>query len=332
MTTAAQLKTLIKSFSSKDSSKFFSTILQVAAKEESKGHRKLAEELRILAHNYQEPSSNTQKRLNPKVHTFRKINTGAENAPNIDGLLHLTSPDFRLSSMVLDNCTETEIRKIIVEYRQKDRLSKYSLTPRRKILLVGPPGTGKTLTASVLSTELKLPLYTLQFDGLISRYLGETAAKLRAVFETISTTRAIYFFDEFDAIGAHRDASNDVGEIRRVLNSFLQFFENDTSESLILCATNHPELLDKALFRRFDCIIDYGKPGSKQVRSFIENKLFLFNLRKIKWDIIERELIDYNYAELAKICEEAAKGVVLLDNDLITEDDLIRAHKIRGAQ
>ena len=116
------------------------------------------------------------------------------------------------------------------------------------------------MSASVIATELKLPLYTVVLDNLITRYMGETAAKLRLIFDHIRQTRAVYFFDEFDAIGTQRGAQNDVGEIRRVLNSFLMFVEQDDSESIVLAATNHPELLDRALYRRFDDIIPFTRP------------------------------------------------------------------------
>jgi len=141
MATAAQIKTLIKSFSNKDTKKFFSTVLQVAAREEAKGHKKFAEELRALV---QEPEELSSQLKSPKVHSFRKVGISSEKAKEAESLLRMSSPDVRLSSMVLNEDTENEIKKVIVEYRQKNRLSKYSLTPRRKILLVGPPGTGKT--------------------------------------------------------------------------------------------------------------------------------------------------------------------------------------------
>ena len=107
------------------------------------------------------------------------------------------------------------------------RILEHGLAPRRKLLLVGPPGTGKTLTASVLAGELGLPLLQVRLDGLITKFMGETAAKLRQIFDATGRTRGVYFFDEFDAIGSQRGLANDVGEIRRVLNSFLQMIEQD---------------------------------------------------------------------------------------------------------
>ena len=176
--------------------------------------------------------------------------------------------DIRLSSMVLTSELHDRLVRVLKEQRQQDRLRARALTPRRKLLLVGPPGSGKTMTAEAIAGELKLPLFTVLYDGLFGKLLGETAARLRLVFDAISLQRGVYFFDEFDAIGTQRSGPNDVGEIRRVLNSFLQFLENDDGPSLIIAATNHPELLDKALARRFDDVIVYALPNAEVARAY----------------------------------------------------------------
>ena len=140
--------------------------------------------------------------------------------------------------------------------------------------MVGPPGSGKTLTASALAAELKLQLFTIRLEAVITRFLGESATKLRSVFDQIAHMRGVYLFDEFDAIGGKRSAGNDVGEVRRILNSFLQFLEEpNATDSLVVAATNHPELLDRALIRRFDEIIEYGLPDADAVRDLIKRRL-----------------------------------------------------------
>ncbi len=258
MATADQIKALVKSIVDNDENRFYTLALQVASKEEKQGHQRVAKDIRELVGERKSSASRLKSvQKGSSIKSFKRSNN---ISIDLDELLHLAHTNSRLSDLVLGGECQAQVNGILTEYRQKHELAKYGLLPKRKMLLTGPPGNGKTLTAKVLATELGLPLYTLQFDGLISRFLGETAAKLRAVFEHIASSKAVYLFDEFDAIGAKRDSNNDVGEIRRVLNSFLQFFEEDSSESLIVCATNHPELLDPALFRRFDDIIEFKPP------------------------------------------------------------------------
>ena len=180
-------------------------------------------------------------------------------------LLEASYPKARLGEMILNDMLANQIQRVIQEQRHSGRIVEHGLSPRRKLLLTGPPGTGKTMTASVLAGELGLPLFQVRLDGLITKFMGETAAKLRQIFDATNRTRGIYFFDEFDAIGSQRGIPNDVGEIRRVLNSFLQMIEQDRSHSLVVAATNHPTILDSALFRRFDDILHYELPDEAQV-------------------------------------------------------------------
>jgi SpoVK/Ycf46/Vps4 family AAA+-type ATPase len=181
------------------------------------------------------------------------------------------------------------------------------------------------MSAAVLANELKLPLYTIVLDNLITRFMGETAAKLRLIFDHIKQTRAVYLFDEFDAIGTQRGVQNDVGEIRRVLNSFLLFVEQGTSESIIVAATNHPELLDKAIYRRFDDIIQFEKPGKDEIRQLIENRLALFNTDTLVWDRLTAAAEGLSSADVTRACEDAAKEAVLYHETRITTALIIKA-------
>ncbi len=199
------------------------------------------------------------------------------------------------------------------------------MSARRKLLLVGPPGSGKTMTAAALAGELKLPLLGVRLDGLITKFMGETAAKLRQVFDAMVTTRGVYLFDEFDAIGGDRGRRNDVGEMRRVLNSFLQFLEADDSDSLILAATNHQAILDPALFRRYDDVISYSFPQPEQVEQLVQNRLNSFDLGRVKWDEVRHAATGLSYAEVARASTEAAKVAILQDCDEITTGELIGA-------
>ena len=141
--------------------------------------------------------------------------------------------------------------------------------------------------------------------------MGETAAKLRIIFDALSENKGVYFFDEVDAIAGERTSQNDVGEIRRVLNSFLQFLEEDTSESVIVAATNHPQLLDGAFFRRFDQLIDFDLPRDEEIRDVIENRIALFDLTAVAWDSICAIADGLSHSEIATAAENTAKRVIL---------------------
>ena len=186
------------------------------------------------------------------------------------------------------------------------------------------------MTASVLAGECQLPLLFVQLHSLISKYMGETAAKLHFVFDAMSETRGVYLFDEFDAIGATRTAGNDVGEIRRVLNSFLQFLERDDSESLVVAATNFVDMLDDALFRRFDEVITYELPDDELVRQLIQNRLSAFDLSPIKWEDVNIAARGLSHAEVARACDDAARNAVLSAEGRVGSASLSSALKKRG--
>ena len=154
--------------------------------------------------------------------------------------------------------------------------------------------------------------------------MGETASKLHLIFDAMTQTRGVYFFDEFDAIGADRGSRNDVGEIRRVLNSFLQFLEQDDSDSLILAATNYEEMLDEALFRRFDDVIRYERPTASQVDALIRNRLHKFLTAKPNWRTIRQAASGLSHAEIARACDDAAKDCILSDKDHVTAAQLAK--------
>jgi SpoVK/Ycf46/Vps4 family AAA+-type ATPase len=187
------------------------------------------------------------------------------------------------------------------------------------------------MTASALAGELHLPLFTIMLEGLITKFMGETAAKLRLVFDAIRQTQGVYLFDEFDALGAHRSQSNDVGEIRRVLNSFLQLLEKDTSLSTVVAATNHPDMLDRALFRRFDDVIEYELPSAALSAEILARKLAVFETADVDWPRVLPEAEGLSHAELARASEEAAKRAVLGGSTRITTEALVSALQERKA-
>jgi SpoVK/Ycf46/Vps4 family AAA+-type ATPase len=227
--------------------------------------------------------------------------------------------------MALRDALRARLERVLTEQRERGRLREHGFSPMRKLLLVGPPGTGKTMTAAALSGELGLPLFSIQLDGLITKYMGETAAKLRVVFDAIQATRGVYFFDEFDAFGAERGSKNDVGEIRRVLNSFLQFLEQDESDSLVLAATNHVGLLDRALFRRFDAVLEYTLPSAEIATHVIRGRLALLDTTNVDWTAASRAAEGLSHAEIAMACEQAAKNAILHHTTSVHDADLVVA-------
>jgi len=318
MATAEQLKALLKSHAERDDQRFYSVALQVAAKEARQGHNKLAGDIKALV-------EKSQKTSKLEVTPSKLVPFSQQPKNELNGLLELTPTSARINELVLSDEINDRLEQVILEQRQKDKLSQFGLNPRRKILFTGSPGTGKTMSATVLATELKLPLYTIVLDNLITRFMGETAAKLRLIFDHIKQTRAVYLFDEFDAIGTQRGAPNDVGEIRRVLNSFLLFVEQDLSESIVVAATNHPELLDQALYRRFDDIIKFEKPKAEQVTRLIKNRLTMFNIDDFQWKRFNEVSDGLSAAEITRSCEDAAKEAVLHHKAKISSELLIKA-------
>lgn len=310
MASADQLKALIKSYLEGDEQRFFSVAMQVAAHEAKLGHSKLAKELRALI-----------DEAKKKYSTGNPVPISRPRG-ELANLLEVSYPKVRMSSMILDDTLAQQIKRIVLEQRHAERLLKHGLSPRRKLLMVGPPGTGKTLTASVLAGELGIPLFQIRLDGLITKYMGETAAKLRQVFEATDNTRGVYFFDEFDAIGSQRGFANDVGEIRRVLNSFLQMIEQDRSHSLIVAATNHAEILDRALFRRFDDVLYYGLPDGSQIVALLITRLSRYTDKNVSWERLSKDASGLSHAEVSRAADEVLKTALIHERDYFKENDI----------
>ncbi len=310
MASAAQLKALLKSHADGDDERFYSIALQLAAHEAKAGHGKLAKELRTLV--------DTAK-ANPAAGGPVPISKPRGELAN---LLTVSYPHARIEDMVLEERLRIQLDRVLREQRHANRLLENGLPPRRKVLLVGPPGTGKTMTGAVLAGELGLPLMKVRLDGLITKYMGETASKLRQIFDNTSNNRGVYFFDEFDAIGSQRGLSNDVGEIRRILNSFLQLIEQDQSHSLIIAATNHPEILDYALFRRFDDIIHYGLPNTEQIADLLYSRLKHKTAKGISWKQLAKFGEGLSYADLTRAVEEVLKTTLIQDRKFVTRTEI----------
>ena len=307
MPTAEQIKSLIRSHFSYDQERFLTIALQVAAHEAQQGHGSLAHEIRALV-------DKARKDIRPAE---------VRVPQDLRGLVLSEEPKAPKAALVVPSALLKRVDRIIHEYRQQHKLRNYGLSHRRKILLIGPPGTGKTMTARVLAHELHLSLHTVQVDKMVTKFMGETSAKLRQIFDVIQERPGAYLFDEFDAIGGERSLDNDVGEMRRVLNAFLQFIEQDKSDSLIVAATNSPKILDRALFRRFDDILYYELPDETDRKMLIQNVLGNYLAPHFSWKAVLADSSSLSHAEIDHACRDAIKQAILTDR-LKVSPDLMR--------
>ena len=310
MATAEQVKCLVKAYANHDDEKFTTVALQIAAHEARVGHDAVARDLK------KEIDLISKKK--PETYRIEPVNP----------LFLFSSPSVRENDLIVSADLATRIERVLIEFRNRRKLQSYGYANRRKLLLEGVPGTGKTLTASVIASELGLPLYTVQMDKLVSKFMGETSSKLRQVFDAMYTDEGVYFFDEFDAIGSDRSFDNEVGEMRRILNSFLQFIEMDSSDSIIISATNNQKLLDKALFRRFDDVLHYDLPTRGQISKLYEPKLCCIAPYLMVSERLIDESLGLSHAEIVRVLDDAIKSSILHENQ-IKEQEIIELLKDR---
>lgn len=315
MTNTKQILALLRSRAEGDDDAFFSIALQVAAAEARQGHKTTAEEMRVEIER-----ARARRPRGPSIPI-------AFNQPrgNLEGLIEVREPRFRMKDVVLAAKLVERIGDVVLQQRKREWLREHGRVPGRRLLFVGPPGSGKTMSAEALAGELHLPLYVIRLEGLITRFMGDTAAKLRLVFDESAKRRGVYLFDEFDAVGGHRTAPNDVAEMRRVLNSFLQFMEEESAtDSLVVCATNHPELLDRALLRRYDQVLEFEAPSHDQIREIICNHLRPMKGSRIAWQKVFEAAQQLSQSEIVRATDDAVKSAILGERKSVSTDDLVK--------
>lgn len=306
---ADHVKALVRSHASGDDPQFYAVALQVAARAARKGHHRIATELKELVDQAREQSP-------------ASVTAIARPRGDLAELVTASFPEDGLDDLVIPDQVRSSLEQVVLEQRQRHVLLEQGFAPSHRLLLEGPPGTGKTMTAGVLAHELSLPLLTIRLDSVFSRFMGETSSKLRVLFDAVERQRAVYLFDEFDALGADR-SGNDVGEARRILNSFLVFLEQSGPESIVIASTNHRALLDRALFRRFDLVIAYELPDDQAAVAVLKARLGPLG-KGIRWASIRGHTGGLSHAELVKAAEVAAKRSLLAGQDRVPLD-LLRA-------
>ncbi len=290
--------------------------MQVAAQAARKGHNRLADDLkRTIDASRQKPVSGG-------------VTSIAQPRGDLADLVSASFPEVGFKDLVAPETVLGQIRQVLDEQRQRQRLIERGYAPIHRLLLEGPPGTGKTMTASVLAHELSLPLLTVRLESLLSKFLGETASKLRIVFDAVAQQRAVYLFDEFDALGGDR-TGNDVGEARRILNSFLVFLEQASPESIVVAATNHRKILDHALFRRFDMVITYDLPNREEAVAVMKARLGPL-AKGLRWQSVGKKVAGLSHADLVKASETAAKMALMRGDEHVTNADVSAALIARG--
>ena len=234
----------------------------------------------------------------------------------------LLPPRTSLADMVLDVSVREGLERVVLEHENRARLAEHGLGPMRKLLFVGPPGVGKTMAASALAHELNFTLGRIQLHAVLTSFLGETSKKLGAVFQAIRSWTGVYLFDEFDALASDR-GRDDVGEMRRVVNSMLQFIEQDDSDSIMIAATNYGAIIDTAMFRRFDMIIRFPLASAGDARDLVSNELLWSD--RIAWPAVMKVGENMSHADIVAACKQVNKDAVLAGHEHIETDELVTA-------
>jgi len=263
MASGKLLRLLVRSGASGDQTAFKRATEQLIEEERAKQHNLLANDLeRIL---YGERSSpNTIHQILPEAPMDKESGVS---------LVDIKQAHRSIEELVLEERTLEVVENVLEEYRREDILRSYGMMPAEKVLFFGPPGCGKTLTAEAIAYELDRPIAIVRLDSLVSSFLGETATNLRKIFDFIAKHKLVVLFDEFDALGKERDDGSEHGELRRVVNAVLQMMDAYEGKSILIAATNHEQILDSAIWRRFDELVEFPLLNKDQLEHLLQLKL-----------------------------------------------------------
>lgn len=305
MAQADTLVNLLKSASSGDMPSFRKAAESLIQEERSKGHRILADRLEkaLRAPSYKSAFSHLP------VGLARSAQAG--EGPHIDLISELT-PERSLASLILNENISGQLREVIEEQHRAELLHAHGLSPRHRLLFGGVPGNGKTSVAEALAFELMVPLIVVRYESLIGSYLGETSSRLNTLLNYVRTLRCVLFFDEFETLGKERGDNHETGEIKRVVSSLLLQLDDLPDYVVVVAASNHPELLDKAVWRRFQVRLEFPLPTRTQLTMFItsisDRSRVNFGLAS---ETIAKRLLGASYSEVEEFCLGVIRRAVL---------------------
>lgn len=300
------LISMMASFARGDHEGFLEDCQALISYEESKKNYGLANKMRKALEGGGSVSKLSTSSFSVTPIDTKRMLKNSKNETGVQDLFTLEKPWNNLGQVILSKQTEKLIVNVIEQWRNKEKLIPFNLTPQNRLLFYGPPGTGKTFTAYGIANALGLEVAYVRFDSLVSSYLGQTGSNLREVFEYVSKNPCVLLLDELDAIGKKRDDNQELGELKRIVISLLQNIDYFPAHSIIIACTNHSHLLDEALWRRFDCVVPFNNPEVME-----RKKLFLSRLedRNLK---IEEHWITF-FAEVSEGIS-AANIVQIVDN------------------
>ncbi len=315
------IKEMLSSYRIGDDLAFRSAASKVIDEERRKHHQLLADELQEILGG--DPgvvaaASSTDAGLGPApVSRLRPLPSTRDEQE----LIELYRPQRTLERQVLSAEASQCLLEVIDEQERAAALRAFGLSPTRTLLFVGPPGTGKSTSAEALAAELGMPLARIKLPSIVSSLLGETSKNLAAIFESIRLESWVVLFDEFDAIGRERDHALEHGELKRVVTSFLQLLDSHSGPSLIVAATNHPGMLDGAVWRRFDQVVGFDLPDQHTIERLLVRMLRRFDY-SFSVQTAAKKLAGKSQADIELVCLAAMKRSVLRGDDVVSVEDV----------
>ena len=290
------LISLVKASSQGDQVAYRRTLEVIISEERAKQHHILADRLA----QYLEAEPPAKRQIHPINH----------DQP--DNLLYEVSPKRLIEDLILPDVVVNASRELIEEQHRRDLLRSHNLEPRHRVLLIGPPGNGKTSLAEALATELMVPMFVIRYEGVIGSYLGETANRVRSLFDYVRTRQCLLFLDEFDTLGKERGDTYETGEIKRVVSSLLLQLDNMPTHVVVITATNHPELLDRAVWRRFQLRLTLPPPTQKDLeRWFYGFEAKLDVPMGYSVPALAEHFVNSSYGEVEDFCTDVLRRSVL---------------------